>query len=121
MLRLPVALVAAALLSLAVAPLTVFADKISINAQYPVRGPKGPTLSPPVIAAVNDCSTHVYVESFVPHATVTVTLNGTIVAGVASPQFAFAAIRDGAMVEAAGWKPATHRVQTSIASVNQGR
>ncbi len=89
----PIALLAAALLSAAVAPLTAFADKISINAHYPVRGPKGPMLSPPVIAAVNDCSTHVYVESFVPHATVTVTLNGTTIAAVASPQFAFAAIR----------------------------
>jgi hypothetical protein len=93
MVRLPVALVAAALLSVAVAPLTAFADKIYINAQYPVRGPNGPTLSPPVIAAVNECSTHVYVESFVPHATVNVTLNGTIVVGHATPEFAFAAIR----------------------------
>src|SRR3984957_12213769 len=72
-----------------------YADDVIINKNYPIRNPAGGSnLSPPNVEATNECATAVYVDSFVPHATVTVYLNGTtIIGGPVAPQFGFAAIR----------------------------
>jgi len=69
---------------------TANADDVVINKKYPVSDKN---LSPPNVEATNECATSVYVDSFVPHATVTVYLNGTtIIGGPVAPQFGFAAI-----------------------------
>jgi len=68
------------------------AGRVFVNPQFPITG-KGTegrtTLSPPVISAVDSCSTHVYVQSYMPKATVKVILNGGPIIGVATPTFAF--------------------------------
>jgi hypothetical protein len=71
------------------------AGNVYINPNFPITG--GPTegrstLSPPVIAAVDACSTHIYVQSYIPKATVRVILNGSIVIGTATPRFGFNAV-----------------------------
>jgi hypothetical protein len=73
---------------------TALADNIVINDRYPIRGPNGtPTLSPPHVDQTHECATHVYVDSFVPHATIRVYLNGvTLIGGPVAPKFAFGAI-----------------------------
>jgi hypothetical protein len=71
---------------------TAWPEKIYINDHFPDRGPNGPNLSPPNIAAANECATHVYVDSFVPHATINVFLNGTTAIGTAVPPFGFWAV-----------------------------
>ena len=68
---------------------------VYINDRYPISNPArgGNSLSPPHIAATNECSTHVYVNSFIPKATIRVYLNGTTtIIGSATPQTGFAAI-----------------------------
>ena len=68
---------------------------VYINDRYPISNPArgGNSLSPPHIAATNECSTHVYVDSFIPKATIRVYLNGTTtIIGSATPQTGFAAI-----------------------------
>jgi hypothetical protein len=69
--------------------------RVYVNPKYPITGQDAPggTLSPPVISAVDDCSSHVYVDSFMPKATVKVILNGTTIIGTATPAFAFTAIQ----------------------------
>lgn len=65
---------------------------VYINKDYPIQGRDGvPELSPPHIEATNECSSHVYVDSFVPKATVRVYL-GTTLIGSATPQTGFTAI-----------------------------
>lgn len=50
--------------------------------------------SPPHVEPTNECSKKVYVDSFIPHATVKVFLNGTIlIGGPVAPNFGFAAIQ----------------------------
>jgi hypothetical protein len=61
---------------------------VDINKRYPVSGKD---LSPPTVEATNECAVAVYVDGFVPHATVTVYVNGAKEA-VVSPEFGFAAI-----------------------------
>ncbi len=69
---------------------TARADDVVINQRYPVSANN---LSPPNVEATNECATAVYVDSFVPHATVTVYRNGTtIIGGPVAPEFGFAAI-----------------------------
>jgi hypothetical protein len=73
-----------------------YARDVYINPNFPISGQRSDgrtTLSPPVIAAVDSCSTHVYVESFIPKATVRVILNGSTVIGVAIPEFGFVAVK----------------------------
>ena len=67
------------------------AGDVAINEKYPITGPKGGSvLSPPNVEATNECATSVYVDSFVPHATVTVFLNGTtVIGGPVTPQFGY--------------------------------
>ena len=78
------------------AALAGFADvghaDIYINKEYPITGPNGAIeLSPPNIEATNECTTHVYVDSFVPGATIKV-FRGTTLLGTAKPKMGFAAI-----------------------------
>jgi hypothetical protein len=70
-----------------------YADVV-INKKYPIRNPAGHSnLSPPNVEATNECATSVYVDSFVPHATVTVFLGGsTVIGGPVTPEFGFATI-----------------------------
>ena len=73
----------------------VGAGDVYVNPKFPIGGGNTggrSTLSPPVIAAVDECATHVYVVSFMPKATVRVILNGIKVIGTATPRFAFDAV-----------------------------
>jgi hypothetical protein len=77
------------------AVLTAAQDKkIVINERWPIRGPNGePTLSPPHVEQTNECSKAVYVDSFVPGATIRVFLNGvTLIGGPFPATFGFAAV-----------------------------
>ena len=66
-------------------------NKVFINDRWPIRGADGPVLSPPHVEPTNECSKSVYVDSFVPHATIAVFLNGTTVIGGPLPtDFGFA-------------------------------
>jgi hypothetical protein len=69
--------------------------KVYVNPKFPITGQDAPggTLSPPMISAVDDCSAHVYVDSYMPKATVKVILNGTMVIGTATPVFAFTSVK----------------------------
>jgi hypothetical protein len=64
------------------------ADDVIINKRYPVNSND---LSPPNVEATNECAVSVYVDGFVPHATVTVFVNGAKEVAV-TPEFGFAAI-----------------------------
>jgi hypothetical protein len=65
---------------------------VYINKEYPITGPNGVVeLSAPDIEATNECSTHVYVDSFAPGATIKVYL-GTTQIGIATPKPGFAAV-----------------------------
>jgi len=67
------------------------ATGVFINDKWPIKGPNGPVLSPPHVEPTNECSKSVYVDSFVPHATITVFLSGTTVIGGPIPtEFGFA-------------------------------
>jgi hypothetical protein len=67
--------------------------KVFINERWPIKGPHGTVLSPPNVEPTNECAKAVYVDSFVPHATITVFLSGTTVIGGPAPtEFGFAAI-----------------------------
>jgi hypothetical protein len=71
------------------------AEPVFINPKFPIVGGNTggrSTLSPPVITAVDNCSTHVFVQSFIPKATVRVYLNGSTLIGSATPHFGFEAI-----------------------------
>jgi hypothetical protein len=73
----------------------VQARDVYINPKFPISGRDSggrSSLSPPVIAVVDDCSTHVYVQSFIPKATIKVFLNGSTLIGTGTPPFAFGAI-----------------------------
>src|SRR6516162_2618115 len=70
----------------------VYADDVVINPKYPIRGPNGVNLSPPEVHVTNECARHVYVDSFVPGATIRVFLNGsTLIGGPTVSKFGFAA------------------------------
>jgi LGFP repeat len=68
--------------------------QVYINDKYPIRDPgkDGNSLSPPHIAATHECSSHVYVDSFLPKATIRVYLNGTTQIGSATPHTGFWAV-----------------------------
>lgn len=69
------------------------ADHVYVDPHLPILNRTGKsTLSPPRISAVDQCSQHVFVGSFVPHATVIVVLNGTTVVGTAIPHYGFSAV-----------------------------
>jgi hypothetical protein len=73
--------------------LAAHADRVFINERFPITGQNGTVLSPPHVEATNECATRVYVDSFVPHATIKVFLGGaTLVGGPIAPEFGFAAI-----------------------------
>jgi hypothetical protein len=81
------------LLTVTVISVESHAQDVIINKEYPIEGPDGPTLSPPNVEATNECATHVYIDSFVPHATITVFLNGaTVIGGPMPSKYGFAAI-----------------------------
>jgi hypothetical protein len=63
--------------------------RVFINDRWPIQGPKGPTLSPPHIEPTNECSQSVYVDSFIPHATITVFLSGAVIGGPIPTEFGF--------------------------------
>jgi hypothetical protein len=64
---------------------------VVINPNFPIRGPNN--LSPPYLLGTFECSTHVYVTSFVPGATIMVYVSGsTLVGGPIAPPFGFSAI-----------------------------
>jgi hypothetical protein len=65
-------------------------EKVFINDHWPIRGEKGPTLSPPHIEPTNECSKSVYVDSFIPHATITVFLGSSVIGGPFATEFGFA-------------------------------
>ena len=65
--------------------------KVVINDQWPIQSPSGASvLSPPHVEPTNQCSKSVYVDSFIPHATITVFLNGlTVIGGPTATDFGF--------------------------------
>jgi len=63
------------------------ADRVFIDPNYPVKGSRN--LSPPNVEVTNECSTHVYVDSFVPGATIEVFVNGVREAGPIVEKLAF--------------------------------
>jgi hypothetical protein len=65
-------------------------QKVFINDHWPIRGERGPTLSPPHIEPTNECSKTVYVDSFIPHATITVFLGSSVIGGPFPTEFGFA-------------------------------
>lgn len=65
-------------------------QKVFINERWPIRGEKGSALSPPHIEPTNECSQSVYVDSFIPHAIITVFLSGSVIGGPFSTEFGFA-------------------------------
>ena len=68
--------------------------KVVINDRWPIRGSKGPVLSPPHVEPTNNCSKSVYVDSFVPHATIRVFLGGTtLIGGPMATEFGFVAVQ----------------------------
>jgi hypothetical protein len=69
-----------------------YADDVYINPRYPIGTEKNPGLSPPRVHQTNECATHVYVDSFVPKATIKVFRSGTLIGGPVVPQFGFAAV-----------------------------
>jgi hypothetical protein len=72
--------------------LAAHADRVVINDKFPIQGKNGPTLSPPHLEQTNECATHVYVDSFVPHATINVYLGSTVIGGPIAPEFGFWAV-----------------------------
>src|SRR5215471_9132625 len=70
-----------------------YADDVYINPKYPITGHGGPALSPPHVDQTNECAIHVYVDSFLPKATVKVFLNGTtLIGGPIAPKQGFYAV-----------------------------
>ena len=66
---------------------------VYIDKKYPIQGTDGVVeLSPPNIEPTNECATYVYVNSFIPKATIKVYLGGTALIGSATPQTGFVAI-----------------------------
>jgi hypothetical protein len=70
------------------------AGDVFINKEFPIRGANGAVeLSPPNIEATNECSSHVYVDSFIPKATIRVYLGGTtLIGGAVTPATGFVAV-----------------------------
>src|SRR6266853_5653731 len=68
------------------------ADGVFINERWPIKDPNGTVLlSPPHVEPTNECSKSVFVDSFVPKATITVFLNGaTAIGGPLVTVFGFA-------------------------------
>ena len=64
--------------------------QVRINDRWPIRGPRGVNLSPPQVESTNECSQSVYVDSFIPHATIRVFRSGTLIGGPFHSQFGFA-------------------------------
>lgn len=71
---------------------SAYADDVYINPRYPIGSDKSPGLSPPHVHQTNECATHVYVDSFIPKATIKVFRNGSLVGGPYVPKFGFGAI-----------------------------
>jgi hypothetical protein len=68
-------------------------EKVFINDRWPIRGANGSVLSPPHLEQTNECAKNVYVNSFVPHASITVFLNGAnVIGGPFATNFGFAAV-----------------------------
>jgi hypothetical protein len=69
------------------------AGDIFINPKYPIRGKEGVALSRPHVELTSECSTHVYVDSFVPKATLKIFLNGTtLIGGPVAPKVGYYAV-----------------------------
>lgn len=79
---------------LAIAPGAAGQQKrIYINDKFPIKGENGVNLSPPHVEQTNECAKHVYVDGFVPHATIRVYRNGAnLIGGPISPEFGFVAV-----------------------------
>ena len=72
------------------APALPASAQVPINDRWPIRGPKGVNLSPPHVEPTNECSRSVYVDSFIPHATIRVFRSGIPISGPFHSQFGFA-------------------------------
>jgi hypothetical protein len=67
-------------------------DRVFVNERWPIRDAS--VLSPPHVEPTDECSNSVYVDSFVPHATITVFLNGTtVIGGPVASVFGFADVQ----------------------------
>jgi hypothetical protein len=69
---------------------TLSSAHVQINDRWPIRGPKGPNLSPPHVEPTNQCSQSVYINSFIPKATLRVFRSGALIGGPFVTQFGFA-------------------------------
>jgi hypothetical protein len=68
-------------------------QKVFINERWPIGNPKRPKLSPPHVEPTNECAQAVYVDSFIPHATIRVFLGGTtLIGGPVTTEFGFVAV-----------------------------
>jgi hypothetical protein len=76
---------------------------VPINKQWPIQNPSGQSeLSPPVVESANQCSKSVFVDGFVPGATINIFLGGsTVIGGPFVSTFGFADV------------PVTHQLQTN--------
>jgi hypothetical protein len=67
-------------------------ERVFVNERWPIKDPS--VLSPPHVEPTNECSKSVYVDSFIPHATITVLLNGAnVIGGPVASVFGFADIQ----------------------------
>ncbi|HWZ31019.1 MAG TPA: hypothetical protein VNX18_06790 [Bryobacteraceae bacterium] len=65
--------------------------KVIINDRWPIQDPSGkPELSPPHVEPTNECSKSVYVDGFIPHATITVFRGGGVIGVPFVSTFGFA-------------------------------
>lgn len=67
-------------------------QKVFINDRWPIQGPEGAELSPPHVEPANECARAVYVDSFIPHATIRVFLGTTLIGGPTASEYGFIAI-----------------------------
>jgi hypothetical protein len=81
------------ILTVAIVTSEAYAGKVYINPSYPIQSQTGaPALSPPHLEQTNECSTHVYVDSFVPGATIDVYRSGATLIGAVTPKEGFTAV-----------------------------
>ena len=81
----------AACLVAVVCPALAQDHKVVINDKWPITGPKGQSeLSPPHVEPTNECSKSVYVDGFIPTATIMVYRSGTPIGAPFVSTFGFA-------------------------------
>ena len=95
-------------------------QRVFINERWPIKGGEGPVLSPPHVEPTNECAKAVYIDSFVPHATIRVFIGGaTLIGGPVGTQFGFAVVQVTQQLHAGDQITATQTVNgvTSAPSV----